>query len=467
MKGKYVYLSQNILLFSIGGFVPKVLSFILVPLYTSYLTTAEYGISDLITTTVQLLIPIFTLGIQDAVMRFAMEKNYQKENVFSTALRIILSGFLIIFIGVCIISRLNIQGLNDTYLLFFLIMYLTNAINNTVSLFCRAIDKIKVMVCGSIINSIITLGLNILFLIFFKWGLTGYLIANSVGALGSLIYCFLTAKLYCYVKLDNSKELCREMVRYSFPLIFSSIAWWVNNASDRYILSWLSGVAISGVYAVAYKIPNLLSIFQNIFTQAWSISAIKEFDKDDSDGFIGNMYIMMNFAMVIMCSFIMIMDIPLAKVLYSNDFYEAWKFVPLLLLSVVFNAMALFIGGIFTAVKDTKTLSISTIVGALVNTICNFIFIYFWGAYGAALATMIGYFVTLIMRHIILKKHICMKVNMTREIGVYCLLLIQAVTAMIGLKLIPIQVLILCLIFFLYRYEIRIVKKMVAEKIKR
>ena len=84
------------MLFTISGFVPKIFSFILVPIYTSYLTTAEYGISDLITTTVSLLIPIFTLDIQDAVMRFALDKEYKKEDVFSTAIRIILIGTLIV-----------------------------------------------------------------------------------------------------------------------------------------------------------------------------------------------------------------------------------------------------------------------------------------------------------------------------------------------------------------------------------
>ena len=65
------------------------------------------------------------------------------------------------------------------------------------------------------------------------------------------------------------------MVKFSFPLIFSVIAWWINNASDRYILTWITGISVSGLYAISYKIPNLLSTFQNIFAQAWSISEVK------------------------------------------------------------------------------------------------------------------------------------------------------------------------------------------------
>lgn len=454
MKSKYAYLSKNIILFSVSGFVPKLLSLILVPIYTSCLSTAEYGVSDLITTTVSLLIPIFTLDIQDAVIRFALDKDYKKDDVFSAAVKIMLTGFSIICIGVFTVSRFRIPGLLNSYLLFFTLMYFSTSAYNIVSLFCRGIDKVNVITVSSILNSVITLSANILFLVVFKWGLNGYLLANTIGSLTALIWCFFGARLYRYIKWNVPKTVTQNMTAFSTPLIISVIAWWVNSASDRYILTWISGVAVSGLYAAAYKIPNLLSVFQNIFSQAWSISAIKEFDKNDSDGFIGNMYTMMNFAMSVICSGIMIVNIPVSKLLFSNSFFEAWKYVPPLLISVVFNAMSLFIGSIFTAVKDTKTLSISTVTGAAVNIVCNFILIHFYGAYGAATATLLGYAVTLVMRHVILRKHILLKCKQRRDIAVYLVLLIQMIIAEFGVAAIAIQLIPFAVILFFYKNEI-------------
>lgn len=454
MNNKHSYLAKNVLLFSISGFVPKILSIILIPLYTSYLTTAEYGISDLITTTVSLLLPVFSLDIQDAVMRFALDDEYDKKDVFSTAVRIILIGTAFVCGGTMVISAFNIPGIENSYLFFFVIMYFTSAASNTVSLFCRGIDKVNVMVVGSILNSIVTLSSNILFLSIFHWGLTGYLMANSLGSVVTLFWCFIGAKLYQYIKLDIPKNVPKDMIQFSFPLIFSVIAWWINNASDRYILTYMSGVAASGLYAISYKIPNILSMFQNIFAQAWSISAVKEFDKNDSDCFISGMYNMMNFAMITICSGIMIVNIPVARLLYSNEFFLAWKYVSPLLISVVFNAMALFIGSIFTAIKDTKTLSISTIVGASINIICNVVMIHFMGTYGAALATMLGYAVVLIMRHIILRKYVHMHIRWKRDIAAYILLIIQMIVAISGIKLIAIQLLIFVVIVVLFKNEV-------------
>lgn len=469
LKEKYSYLSKNIILFSISGFVPKILSLILVPLYTSYLTTAEYGISDLITITVTLLIPIFTLGIQDAVLRFALDEKYKKSDVFTIALKIILFGALPVLAATMMAACLNLPQLSNTFLMFFFIMYLTNALNNTVSLFCRAVNKVNVIVVSSILNSLITLIANVVFLTIFKWGLVGYLSANTIGAVFALLYCFFAGKLYKYIKPISQKNVIKEMIAFSFPLIFSVISWWINNASSRYILTWMSGVAASGIFAVAYKIPNLLAVFQNIFSQAWSISAIKEFDKNDTDHFIGNTYTMVNFSLIIVCSIIMICNVLIARILYSNDFFVAWQYVPPLLMSVLFNAMSLFIGSIFTAVKDTKTLSISTIIGAAINIICNFIFIHFWDVYGAVFATMIGYAIVLLVRHIILRKHIIMKIKWKRDLFVYFLLELQMMFALFGGRYIFLQIVIFAIISISYKAEIKnainlIVQKFVGEK---
>lgn len=467
MKNKFKYLLNNILLFSISGFVPKLLAFILIPIYTSSLTTADYGISDLITTTVSLLIPIFTIDIQDAVLVFSMDKKTKPEDVLNVALKINFIGFLIIFISTIFAGYFNIFDVKSYIYIFFLISYISNSLLNTLTIFCKGINKVKTIVVSSIINSVITLLLNIILLKVYNLGIIGYLLANTVGLFISLLYILINIKIHKYFNLKNNKKLFKEMVKFSFPLVFSVLAWWINSASDRYILSWMVGVSVSGLYAISYKIPSLLTVFQNIFSQAWSISAIKEFDENDRDGFIGNLFTILNFIMVFTCSIIMIMNVPVAKILYSNDFFYAWKYVPPLLLSVVFNALSLFIGSIFTAVKDTKTLSISTIIGAVINTILNVILINCYGAYGAAIATVIGYLVVFIMRNILLKRHLKMKTNNKVNYISYLFLFIQMIFAFWGNKYFYIQLLIPIIFIILYKNTIIEILRTLKNLLKR
>lgn len=118
MKEKYKLLSKNLGFFALSGFIPKALSFFLVPLYTNILSTADYGISDLITTTVMFLIPIATLDIQDAAMRYALDKKYDNKEVFNVALQIFIIGTVVVAFGSFCVSLFNIPGLKNEYLFF-------------------------------------------------------------------------------------------------------------------------------------------------------------------------------------------------------------------------------------------------------------------------------------------------------------------------------------------------------------
>lgn len=466
MKDKTKFLFKNIFLFTISNFIPKLLTFLFIKIYTLKLSTADYGVSDLINTTAMLLIPIFTLDIQDAVLRFAMDKNYKKEDIFTSAMKINWCGLLSIVVISILLKTKNVLNIEPYFYLYLILYYYSGAIQNSLALFCKAINAIKSIVIASVLSTFTTIILNIILLIVFDFGIHGFLISNVLGIVFFDIYILFKEKLYKYYTKSKTHEISRKMIMYSFPLIFNSISWWINNASDRYILTYISGVAVSGIYAVSYKIPSILSSFQTIFYQAWSISAIKEFDRNDKDGFIGNSYTGTNFCMVVLCSFLMICNIPLSKFLYSMDFYQAWKYIPPLLVSVVFNSMCLFIGGLFTAVKDTKSISISTILGATINLILNIILIKPYGAYGAAIATLISYLFVLILRLALLRKYIHLNTNMLLNHISYFILLIQMILAFNGNQNILYQVLLLLLLLFLYRKIIKSTCLMVLRKIK-
>ena len=449
MNSKVKYLSKNIFLFAFSSFVPKLFAFFLIPIYTSILSTEEYGIADLITTTTSLLIPIFSLDIQDAVIRFVMDKLYDKKDVFSISIYINTIGFLLLTFITTLIVMLNIIELPRFFFIYSTILFFLNSIYNSLIMFYKGNEEVKKVVVGSTILSIGIIVLNILFLVVFKFGLQGYICSTVLGYLLSTIYLIFSGRVYKYFKLKINKKTLFDMIKYSFPLIFSVIAWWINAASDRYILTWIAGVSASGLYAVSNKIPGILGVFYGIFSQAWSISAIKHFDKEDTDGFFGNIFMMLNFMLCILCSIIFIFNVLIAKLLYAGEFVSAWRYVPILLMSVLLHSVSLFIGYIFTATKDTKSLSSSTILGALVNTILNIVLIKRFNAYGAAIATLIGYSVIYIIRYLRLRKYIHMKINMKTVIVSYIMLFIQMILALFGNKFIILEIIIFALLLCL------------------
>lgn len=430
-KSKYRDLSKNTLLFTISSFGSKIISFLLVPLYTYALSTMDYGTVDLMTTTVQLLIPILTINIQDAVLRFSLDEECDEREVIGDSLKIIGGSSVLLAVALFIIVKSSTLQLDSQYLYFLFLSFVFGTTNNCFSMYLRARNKVSILTISGLINTILTCILNIVLLLWLKMGVTGYLVANVAGTGIAIIFMLLAGNIYKEAKFRSKNHLLRVMISYSLPLVVNSLAWWINNASDRYILTFFCGAAINGIYAVAYKIPTILSSIQTVFYNAWSISAITEFDEEDKDGFIGNVYSLYASASFLGCTVLLLLNIPIAKILYSNEFFIAWKYVPFLLVGTVFNGIALFEGCIFTAVKRTKDVSITTMMGALVNTSFNFLLIPIIGATGAAAATMAGYFGVWCVRTLQLRKIICMKVNWMVQIISSILLICQSGLAVI------------------------------------
>lgn len=424
---RYKYLFKNIGLLTLSSFATKLLSFFLVPLYTNILTTTEYGTYDLFSTTVGVLLPILTLNVQDAVMRFAIDSKSNPKAIISVALKILLIANAIVAIGVILNVALEISALVKDYSIFFFLMFFTQSLSGVITYYIRGIDKIADLSVSSVFVSAFTIGCNIIFLVVFHWGLNGYFLANIIGPLVQSLYLIVRSGLIYDTDLraDFSEEK-KAMLDYCKPMIANSVAWWVNNTSDRYVVIFFCGLAENGIYSVASKIPSILNIFQSIFSQAWTLSAVKDFDPEDKSGFFANTYRAYNCLMVLLCSAIIVADKILAHFLYAKDFFVAWKYVPWLTISIVFGSLSGYIGGFFSAVKNSKIFAQSTVIGAVSNIILNLIMTPFMGALGAAIATAVCYFVVWVIRYWHSKKFIKLKIHLKRDLVTYALLVMQA-----------------------------------------
>lgn len=465
---RYQYLLKNIGLLTLSSFATKLLSFFLVPLYTNILTTVEYGTYDLFNTTISVLLPILTLNIQEAVMRFSMDALYSRKSIVTIATKYLVIANIFVIIALAINYFWGISLIVKQYTLFFFLMFLSQSFSGMITMYIRGIDKISDLSVSSIIASGITICLNILFLVVFPLGLDGYFLANVLGPLIQSIY--LIVKNNVLQDIDTKKKFYKEkktMTNYSKPLIANSIAWWINNASDRYIVIFFCGLAENGIYSVASKIPSIINIFQTIFNQAWTLSAVRDFDPEDKNGFFANTYKTYNCVMVIICSIIIVFDRILAKFLYAKDFYSAWKFVPWLTIAILFGALSGYIGGFFSAVKNSKVFAQSTIIGAITNIILNLIFTPLLGALGASIATAICYFEVWAYRYVQSKKYINLKINLSRDILSYIMLVVQGTLLIIIQQSQFMEIVIFVVILLLYLNDIIEIANKCLEGLKR
>lgn len=426
--GKYKYLVKNISLLAVSNFTTKILTFFLVPLYTAVLSTTDYGIYDLFFTTIGVLLPIVTLNIQEGVLRYALDKEFDQDAVVTIGFRYLLIGTLIVGGGILINDAFSLNAILEQYGIYFLLIFMTQALSGMVTFYTRGIGHVRDLSVTSVITSAVTITLNIVFLLVYKWGLKGYFLANILGPLAQCVYLIFRGQMLQrthWLKAYSAES--RLLVLYSLPLIANSLAWWVNNSSDRYIVIFFCGMAANGIYSVASKIPSILTVFQTIFSQAWTLSAVQDFDPEDSKGFFANTYRGYNCLMTVICSLLIVLDKPLAKFLYAKDFYKAWQYVPWLTIAVLFGSMAGYIGGIFVAVRNSRIFASSTLVGAVLNIILNFITVPLMGPLGAAVSTTVSYALVWVIRLTQSRKYIKMRVHLVRDVSSYIVLIIQAI----------------------------------------
>lgn len=422
---KYSYLLKNIGLMTISNFSSKILSFLLVPLYTSALSTEEYGTYDLYATTAFLLIPILSGCITDAVLRFTLDEDANRGAVFTIGVKYYIRSCLVMGILVIANSLFGLLPIFNEYPILYFAYYCASPLYDLLSQFARGQDRLFDVAVAGIICSAATVSLNLMLLVVFPLGLTGYFAANIIAPCVSAIYLAVRMRVWKFIELGSSGSLKSHMLKYGRPLVFNQISWWINNVSDRYIVTMICGASANGIYSVANKIPSILSTFQTIFDQAWTLSVVKEIQNKESNAFIVDIYNKYNSLMVIICSLLIMFNKVIARLLFANDFFTAWRYAPFLVLAAVFGSLSGLLGGIFTATKKTSIIAKTTAVGAVINILLSLCLVNMAGPLGAAIATLASYITVWAIRLGTAMKQINMKINVVMNSLAYIILGLQ------------------------------------------
>lgn len=398
-KNKYTTLISNTIIFALGTFGSKLLVFLLMPLYTSVLTTAEYGAMDVVVNVSNMLLPLVIVSINDGVIRFGMDHAYKRRDVFSTGIWVSLAGFGVFLIFWPVMQKI---GMISNYTALIYIYVLAAALQGVSAQFVRAMGLVRLFAFNGILNTLSTVIFNVLFLVVMKWGMYGYILSVVFSNLVSMAFLWIAARLHRYMRWwkSISRDTIREMIIYSLPLIPATIMWSITNVSDRFFVTYYMGEAQNGIYSVAYKLPTIISVISAIFTQAWQLSAIGERESDDREQFYSNIFKSYQTIVFLAAGGILLLIKPLMHLLVSDTFFEAWQYTPLLVVSVVFSCFSSYFASFYMASKKNIMAMVTIFLGALLNVILNYYLIPVYGLNGAAGATAISYVFIFVIRAI-------------------------------------------------------------------
>lgn len=464
-RGKY--LAKNTIIFTLGNLGTKLIQFFLVPLYTNVLSTADYGVVDLVATIGMVLAPILLLNINDGVMRFALDKGADFNKIMSIGL---IAFIFCLIVGLIIfpIGNINDKLSNySTYIYFYTIAYAGNLLFFG---YLRGTEKLLLFSIGNILNATLIAVFNIFFLVVLKIGIAGYFLSYTLSNFICCIYAFIVGNVKEVIlnfKID--KLLLIKMIKYSIVLIPNTFMWWIINSSDRVMITSFIGNSANGIYAISCKIPTLLSTIVTIFNTAWSYSAIKENESNDRDEYNNSVYNGLVMLSVVIGAAMMIIMKPFLAVYVSKMYYKAWRFTPYLVVGCVFLSIASFLGSYYTVNKDSKGFLCSSSVAAVVNLALNYVLIPKIGVTGAALATCVSYIAVFFYRAIDTKKYISIKVFPKLHIASYILLIAMGASMFIeGIISYIVMTIVYVGILFVYRETwwmyIVAIKKMIKNR---
>lgn len=460
---KYNKLAQNTAIFALGNVLSKLILSLLLPLYTRVLTTAEYGTVELITSYIQLIVPFASLSIGDALFRYTMDKKQDTKRVLMNSYIVLAIGTIVLFALIPIFCMVKTIGEWSLYLVLICIFSMWRS---TFSLYAKAIGKSTVFALDNIFFNLILALSNIVLLTAFHFGIQGYFIAQILANFFSIIFLLCTNKLFGSLKQKYlSKILLKMMVLYSAPLILNSVSWGIMGTADRVMLTSMINKSANGIYAAAAKIPSLLSLVTGVFTQAWALSAIQDYDEEKDNRFYENVFKFTHIGVTFGTLALLFCNNWFFPWVLGKNFGESVKYVPTLLIGTVFLTYSNYFSPMFSAIKNTKVIMLSALVGTAANIIFNYALIPVIGIMGACIATTVSYMVIAVIRYSFAEKFFKLNYEIKKVLVIELLLLINTYLVTIN-HLIAIIFIILeiVMLFIMYKLEFEQVQKIIADK---
>jgi O-antigen/teichoic acid export membrane protein len=404
-------LLKNTFIYAIGNFGSKILTFLLLPLYSFYLTTDEFGNYDLILATITLLVPFVSVQMSEAVYRWLLDSNGEQK----TQSRIISNGLIVVvsLSSIFFLLYFAFSGfIHYAYKGYFAGILLVSCFLPFFQQTLRGLGKNRLYALVGIVNTFLVLVSNICFLVFFKLKLESLFIATILSNFLTIIFISCAIKIHQYISFKNvSVKEIKEMVGYSWPLIPNSISWWLINVADKYLILYFLTVQANGVYAVSSRFPSIITLLNSIFLMAWQDHGISSKNDENSNSFFSktlNIYITLELSVVLVL--ISVSHI-LIRHLLDAKFYESANYMPLLFIGVAYSAFTTYIGVIYQRQKNTKNIFTTTLVGGVINILISILLLKKIGLYAPALGTLVSFFVILFIRIYQVEKIFPVKIN--------------------------------------------------------
>ena len=396
LENRYLRLFYDIGVFALGTVLAKAIQFVLMPLYTSYMSTEMYGTAELINNLSELFLPIVTLCIYEAAFRFAVEKRFSHTVIAKAAARLL---GVSLALG-AVTAYVGWRVLGYPYAFHLLLIVYAYAVRMTAAFYVRGKGLSRVFALSGVVNAIALALCNVLLIIVVPLGVDGYLLSIGCAYLATAVYLVAFGGIHRDLagRERPDRQVARTLLAYSAPLIFYNVLYWVNTIAGRYVLLWFTNEETVGVYVAAIKIAAVINMLQQAVYVAFQLSASREFSNADRTSYYARIIDAFSGAYFALGALVICTTPLLAALTLKNDFIAAERFLPVIILAAVVNCVSSLVGTMYMTYMSTGSIVPVSVMGAAINVAACLILVPRMGVWGVCIATLVSYVAQLVYK---------------------------------------------------------------------
>lgn len=367
-------LIKNTLIFSIGNFSSKLLSFFLVPIYSYFLTPDDYGSIDIVLTVVSMLYVFVSFQTIETVFRFIQDDDSteKRQVTFSNAFITACIGMLMYFLCMMIIN----QVYSIEYCWLMILHVITNISCSFILQTIRGIGKVKLYALFGIVSTFIQAITNIILVVGFRIGAVSLLYAPIISNTVIFIIAIIASKTFVLFKPRYiSWHVIKKQLAFSLPLMPNALCIWLTSVVGKYILLLSYEEYDVGLLTFSMKFSQLLITINSIFFMAWQMDLVERQNDPERDTYVSKIS---GYYINFLCGLVMVM-LPVLHLYiqyFAGEAYRiTWVYIAPFFIGVIFNSVTLFLNGLFYREKKTSWLFISTISSTVIYMILSVILI--------------------------------------------------------------------------------------------
>ena len=415
---------RDIGVYAIGNIGSKLITFLMVPLYTYFVhDTGDFGYYDVCLTVCLLLLPFFTLQLRDGAFRFLLDcdDETQRRRIVSFVARTMASSLVITLLVATVLALFtDIQHLG-----YAVGLLIAMSLQEVYSQVFRGLGNNRAFVMVGILSALGIGVFSVIFVAYLHWGIRGIFLANIIARLLALVLVEAKVRLITRHTSWNIRigKVGRDIIRYTLPLLPGSLCWWLTGSSDRLFVTHFLGLDVNGVYAVAIRFTGIINTLAIIFYQAWQETAILQYHSPDRDRFFSKMFNSYIFLLgIILVGYVFLLKVNYGW-LVAPQYHQSLNYIYPLGLSAVLFALSAFFDMGYQCAKDTSRTLPAIVLSAVINVILNFMLIKPLGVYGVILTQVITYTVLFTYRWHDMRRYFVLKSSRRSLVPVLVMLL--------------------------------------------